>query len=85
MAHSLAQNGPRAGDIILKRTNDVPSRYTLSTSGEPAQILCATRDEAIARAERFAQSHHVDVWRTDDDCSVTRIIECRVVAAAGSA
>lgn len=84
MAHSLAQNGPTAGDIILKRTNDLPSRYTLSTSGGRAQILCATRDEAIARSERFAQSHHVDVWQTDDDCSVTRIIECRVVASAGN-
>lgn len=85
MAYSLAQNGPRADDVILNRTKDVSSRYTLSTSGERAQILCATRDEAIARAERFAQSHHVDVWQTDDDSSFTRIVECRVVASAGSA
>lgn len=68
----------QAGDIILTRTNDAPWRYTLTSSGEAPQITCTTYEEAIARAERFARSHGVDVWQTDDGHAFTRIIESRV-------
>jgi hypothetical protein len=72
----------KSGDVILRPTNDASDRFTLSTSGEAPQIACATYEEAIARAERFAQSQHVDVWRTDDDRTFTRIIDCRFVSSA---
>ncbi len=73
---------PTSGDIILRRTTDASRRYTLSTSEEAPQIACATYQEAIAQADRFAQSQHVDVWQTDDDRAFTRIIECRLVTSA---
>jgi hypothetical protein len=45
------------------------------------QIACKTYEEAIVQADRFAQSQHVDVWKTDNDRAFTRIIECRVVTS----
>jgi hypothetical protein len=68
-------NRPKAGDIILTRTNDTSYRYTLATMGEAPQIACATFEEAIARADAFAQSHNVEVWHTDDGRVFTRIVE----------
>jgi len=71
---------PERGDVILGRTVHTPGRYTLCTSGEAPQIACVTYDEAIGRAARFAHSQHVDVWKTDDNCAFTRIIECRAAS-----
>ena len=73
---------PTSGDIILRRTNDPSRPYTLSTSEEAPQVAWATYQEAIAQADRFARSQHVDVWQTDDDRAFTRIIECRAVTSA---
>ena len=82
MRYSSPDETPKSGDVILGRTHDASRRYTLSTSGEAPQIACPTFEEAIARADRFARSQHVDVWKTDDDRTFTRIIECRVVRSA---
>jgi hypothetical protein len=67
----------QAGDIILRRTNDAPCRYTLSSSGEAPQIACGTYQEALSRAGEFARFQGVDVWQTDDGHAFTRIIESR--------
>lgn len=82
MRSSSPGQTPERGDVILTRAHDASRRYTLSTSGEAPQIACVSCEEAIARADRFAQSQHVDVWQTDDDRALTRIIECRVVRSA---
>jgi hypothetical protein len=82
MRSSSPGHTPKPGDVILSRTHDASRRYTLSTSEEAPQIACVTCEEAIARADRFAHSQHVDVWQTDDDRAFTRIIECRVVSSA---
>lgn len=74
---SLTEDGPKAGDIILRRTNDASYRYTLTTTEEVPQIACATFEAAIARADAFARSHKVDVWYTDDDRVLTPIVEGR--------
>jgi hypothetical protein len=73
---------PKPGDVILSRTHDASRRYTLSTSEGAFQIACKTYKEVIAQADRFAQSQHVDVWKTNDDRAFTRIIECRMVSSA---
>jgi hypothetical protein len=67
----------QAGDIILRRANDAPCRYTLSSSGGAPQIACGTYQEALSRAERFARSRGVDVWQTDDGHAFTRVVESR--------
>ena len=82
MQYAPSDDTPKAGDVILKRTNDASRRYTLSTSGEAPQIACPTFEEAIARADRFAQSHHVDVWKTSDEPFFMRIVECHFVRSA---
>jgi hypothetical protein len=70
---------PRAGDIILRRTNAPSSRFTLATAGEAPQLTCATFEEAITYADAFAQCHNVDVWHTDDGRMFTRIVEGRAI------
>ena len=82
MRYSSPGPTPQAGDIILSRTHDVSRCYTLSTSEGAPQMACKTYEEAIAQADRFAQSQRVDVWKTDNDRAFTRIIECRVVSSA---
>lgn len=83
MRHSSPGQTPQPGDVILRRTHGTSRRYTLSTLEEAPQIACKTYEEAIARAERFAQFQHVDVWQTDDDDrAFTRITECRLVSSA---
>ncbi|RPI56699.1 MAG: hypothetical protein EHM55_04475 [Acidobacteria bacterium] len=72
---------PKIGDVILRRTNDASYRYTLTTTGEAPQIACATFEEAIARADAFAQSHNVEVWHTDDGHVFTRLVERRAVSS----
>lgn len=81
MRYSSPGQTLKPGDVVLSRTHDASRRYTLSTSGEAPQIACVSCEEAIARAGRFAQSQHVDVWQTDDDRAFTQIIECRVWSA----
>ena len=85
MVHASPGHAPKSGDVILRRTNGKSRRYTLSRSGEAPQITCTTFEEAIARADRFAQSQHVDVWQTDDGRAFTRLIECRLVSSASRA
>jgi hypothetical protein len=83
MAHpsSLSGHGPKVGDVVLRRANDAPLLYTICTTGEAPQIACATFEEAIARADAFAQVHNVDVWHTDDGHEFTRIVEGRAVGS----
>lgn len=81
MQYASPHDTPKAADVILKRTNDASRRCTLSTSGEAPQIVCATADEAIAQADRFARTHHVDVWQTDDGRTFTRILEARLASS----
>jgi hypothetical protein len=78
---SSSGNGPKSGDIILRHADSASHRYTIATSGEPPQIACRTFEEAIARADAFAQSHHVDVWHTDDDRFFERIARSRLADA----
>jgi hypothetical protein len=82
MADSSRGDIPRSGDVILRRTNNGSRRFTLSLSGGAPQIACATYKEAVARAERFSHSEHVDVWQTDDGHAFTRIFEHRVAKSA---
>ena len=82
MVHLPVGDIPKAGDVILWRSDRASRRYTLSTSGETPQITCATYDEAIAQADRFARIHHVDVWQTDDGRTFTRIVDARLASSA---
>jgi len=68
---------PKPGDIVVSRTNDGSHRYLVGRSGEPPQIMCVTREEATAQADRFARTHHVAVWQTEDSRTFTRIFETR--------
>ena len=72
---------PQSGDVILSRTRDASRRYTLSTLEGAAQMACKTYAEALAQVDRFAQSQHVDVWKTDNDRAFTRVIACRVASS----
>jgi hypothetical protein len=49
--------------------------------GEAPQIACTTFEEAIARADAFAQVHNVDVWHTDDGHELRRIVEGRAIGS----
>ena len=81
MVHPRGGDIPKAGDVILRRSDRASRRCTLSTSGEAPQIMCATYDEAIAQADRFARTDHVDVWQTEDGRTFTRILDARLASS----
>jgi hypothetical protein len=65
----------------VSRASDGSHRYELSTFGEAPQVLCRSREEAAAQADRFARTRHVDVWRTEDGRTFTRIFEARLAGS----
>ena len=81
MVSSTSAAVPKRGDIVVSRTNDGSRLYTLSTFGEAAQVACATREEAAAQADRFARTHRVDVWQTEDGRTFKRILEARLASS----
>lgn len=81
MSLSSSDDTPRNEDVIIKRTNDGSSRYTLGTLREPAQFSCATYNDAVARASRYAAAFRVRAWQTDDDRRFTRIMKTQPAAS----
>jgi hypothetical protein len=81
MVRSSPATIPHPGDVVVSRASDGSHRYVLSTFSEVPQVACATRDEAVAQAERFARTHRVNVWPTEDDRTFTRIIEARLASS----
>ena len=81
MVFSSPSDTPKAGDIIVRRIKDASRRYTLTSFGEVPQITCITYEEAIAQADRFARSHDVGAWLTDDGRTFARIVKCRQVSS----
>jgi hypothetical protein len=81
MVPSASAPTPKRGDIVVSRANDRSRRYALSTFGKPPQMMCATREEAATQADRFARTHHVDVWQTEDGRRFTRIFEARLASS----
>jgi ketosteroid isomerase-like protein len=71
MSTSSAHEGPGNGDVIVRRTTDASRRYTVGTLRQPAQFICRTREEAVARATSYAAAHGVDVWSTRDGKAFT--------------
>jgi hypothetical protein len=71
----------KPGDIVVGRVNDGSRRYTVGTPGGGPQIIYATHEEATARVDRFARTHHVDVWQTEDGRTFTRILEARLASS----
>ena len=81
MAPSPGAGTPKPGDIVLSRAHDGSHRYELKALDEAPQLACATREDAAAQADRFARTHHVDVWQTDDGRTFTRIFEARLASS----
>ena len=78
MLPSASAATPKRGDVVVKRASDGSPRFILTTLGAVPQVACATQQEAVAQADRFARMHHVDVWHTDDGRTLTRILEARL-------
>jgi len=77
MAPSTSAATPKRGDIVVSRAHDGLHGYELSIFGGAPQVACATREDAVANADRFARTHDVDVWQTQDGRTFTRIFEAR--------
>lgn len=77
MVSSASAPTPRLGDVVVSCANK-SHRYALTTFGEAPQLICTTREEATAEADRFARAHHVDVWETADGRAFTKLFEARL-------
>jgi hypothetical protein len=82
MVHPSPAIIPKPGDLILRRATDGSRRYTVSPLGDAPQIVCDTYQEAAVQSNRFARTHHLNVWQTDDDHTFRRIGERRLASSA---
>jgi hypothetical protein len=82
MSHSSAGDTPGDLDVIIRCTKDRSSRCTLGTPLEP-QLACRTYGDALDRAFRFARSHDVGVWQTEDDRSFEKVPEPQAGTSTG--
>ena len=53
---------PEAGDLVVAPLDGFPGHYTLRVPPRPAQIVCGTYADALARARRFAARQGVNAW-----------------------
>ena len=83
MVRSTSAATPKRGDIVVGRAHDGLQRYELSIFGEPPQVACATLEDAVANADRFARTHDVDAWQTEDGRTFTRIFDARRTTPSG--
>jgi hypothetical protein len=59
---SAAIQRPADGDVVITADDHIPHRYSISQTAGMPQVTWASRDQALAFAERFARYHAVDVW-----------------------
>ena len=77
MISSAPAPTPRLGDIVVSCATS-SDKYALTTFGKAPQLICTTREEATAEADRFARAYHVDVWETEDGRAFTKICDARL-------
>ena len=63
---SPSSHTPATDDVLITRADDSSGRYTLGTLQSPGQLLCATYQEAIARATKYVKTSRVRIWHTED-------------------
>ena len=62
---------PQTGDVVIVRTSDPDSPFSIQQVPGGAQFHAPTRKDAVQMAHGFAQSHAVDLWYRDrQTCSV---------------
>ena len=70
----------KPGDIVVELRERRVARYTLTgVEKRPRSYVRRTR-EAAARAERFARTHHVDVWKAKMAARFMRIFKGRLAS-----
>lgn len=57
---------PSDGDVVIRRTAQAGSRYTLGTFPVGSQLQYSSYSLAVEVARRFAQQQQVDCWLTRD-------------------
>ncbi len=58
---------PQPGDLVITAIIHSARAWVVSEYRHEGQIHCATYDEALERAKRFAHDYAVDVFYTEDD------------------
>ena len=62
---------PQPGDVVIVRTSDPDSPFSIQQVPGGAQFHAPTRKDAVQMAHGFAQSHAIDLWYRDrQTCSV---------------
>jgi len=56
---------PRDGDVVVSKPTAKVEHEIAIVPASP-HIVCATHDEAVARANQMARERHVDAWLTED-------------------
>lgn len=66
MDYELFGHEPQSADVIIRRDSDQAHRYVLGSLEHRSQVICASRDAAIAHGTRYALAQGVCVWQLDD-------------------
>ena len=74
---------PETGDVVIVRTSDPDSPFSIQQIPGGAQFHALTRKDAVQIAHGFAQSHAIDLWYRDQQkCSLLERHRPLTVAAS---
>ena len=74
---------PETGDVVIVRTSDPDSPFSIQQVPGGAQFHALTRKDAVQIAHGFAQSHAIDLWYRDQQkCSLLERHRPLTVAAS---
>ena len=74
---------PQTGDVVIVRTSDPDSPFSIQQVPGGAQFHALTRKDAVQIAHGFAQSHAIDLWYRDQQkCSLLERHRPLTVAAS---
>ena len=66
MNNASFSHRPQAGDVIIRRDSDRTHRYTVGSLEHRAQLICASREAAVAQGTSYAMARGVCFWQVDE-------------------
>lgn len=65
MNKALFGHEPQPVDVIIRRDSHQTRRYLIGSLEHRSQLICASRNAAIAHGTRYAMARGVCVWQAD--------------------
>ena len=75
MQDELVAHHPHPDDVVVQQQRAGDAHYTVGISKSGAQLICSTREHALAVATSYARAAAVRVWQIDNQDRWSLIFE----------